>query len=266
MSAFKFCKMQSLGNDFVVIDAVQQKVNLTPELIRNLARRKQGIGCDQVLVVGPSEQADFSYTIYNADGSQASHCGNGARCVARFIQEQGLSDKRTLSLALRDHVITAEVISYDHITVDMGIPKLEKSFTWEHEGRTWEVNPVMLGNPHAILQTPPLTETQMNAMGAALNQHPQFKDGVNMSFMQVRDSAHIDLQVYERGVGLTLACGSAASAASAFAIERCNNERRVHVTMPGGQCDVAWPSSNASIQLIGDAVFVFKGQWHDHTA
>lgn len=259
MTEFKFCKMHGLGNDFVVIDNVNQSVKLDKKTIQALADRRTGVGCDQVLLVGPSEQADFSYTIFNADGSTALHCGNGARCVARFIHEQGLSDKTALTLAMPSQTITAEIKDYDHITIAMGIPEFSPSFELDPE---ITVHPITLGNPHAIIIKSPEQDLNLEAVGKLLNSHQNFPDGVNVTVIQTIEKNAIRINVYERGVGPTQACGSAATASAALVQHNKLAQSPVQVIMPGGQCEVTWPDPAKSIYLTGPATQVYTGTWH----
>jgi diaminopimelate epimerase len=251
--------MHGLGNDFVVIDAVKQNIELSEKIIREIADRKQGVGCDQVLVVGSSDKADFSYTIYNADGSQALHCGNGARCVARFIHEQGLSSKNELSLAMPTQTITANIEDYEHITIAMGVPQFQDSFELP---QAIKVYPVSLGNPHAILIQEPGQSLSLEELGKILNHDKHFPDGVNVTIIKNITDKSIDIAVFERGVGPTQACGSAACASAALSLHNLLASSPVEVIMPGGSCFVAWPQQNQAIYLTGPATQVYQGEWH----
>lgn len=257
MKPFKFTKMHGLGNDFVVIDTVSQDLSLNPELIQSIADRRLGIGCDQVLVLGKGrDEADFSYSIYNADGSQAQHCGNGARCIAKYIHEQGLSDKTQLTLALSTHNITAEQISEHVIKIAMGQPEFGKPFTLAQD----TVYPVNIGNPHAVIiaKHPP---TNLQTLGEQFNRNPRFPEGVNVSWAIIKNPHHIALTVYERGVGFTLACGTAATATAAVALQQGWCEGEVVVSMAGGDCTVEWPQKT-DLYLSGPAKTVFSGIWN----
>ncbi len=258
----RFCKMHGLSNDFVVIDNVTQSINLNKDIIKSMADRRTGIGCDQVLVIGNSNNADFSYTIYNADGSEAFHCGNGARCVARFIHEQGLSNKKTLSLSLKHQTISVEVKDDEHITVAMGKPVFLPDFQVKIDSHSMTIHSVTLGNPHAILIEEPKQTLDLLVLGKTLNEHKQFPEGVNVSIIQKIDQHRIQLVVYERGVGVTQACGSAASAAAAFVMHEKLAQSPIIVSMPGGQCEVTWPDVNQSIYLTGSATTVYSGIWY----
>ncbi len=262
MTSFKFCKMHGLGNDFVVIDNINQTVDLNKDIIQKLADRRTGVGCDQVLVVGRHEEADFSYTIYNADGSQALHCGNGARCVARFIHEQGLSDKEALSLAMPKQTITTQIKDYEHITIAMGTPEFLPTFDIKHHSQDLTVYPVSLSNPHAILIQEATQNLNLDELGKMLNLHQNFSDGVNVTVIKKIAENAITIAVYERGVGPTQACGSAACASAALSFKNELTASPVKVIMPGGDCQVAWPDQEKSVYLTGPAVNVYQGTWY----
>ena len=210
------------------------------------------------MLVGPSEQADFSYTIFNADGSKALHCGNGARCVARFIHEQGLSDKKILSLAMAEQTITAEIKDYDHITVAMGVPNFLPAFSLD----AIEVYPVSIGNPHAILIEEAGKSLDLERYGKMLNAHKNFADGVNVTIIKNISGDKIDIVVFERGVGPTQACGSAACASAALVQHNKLASSPIKVNMPGGEVTVNWPAATKSLQLCGPATQVYEGSWH----
>lgn len=262
MTSFKFTKMHGLGNDFVVTENVTQSVHLNPEVIQALANRRTGVGCDQVLLISPSEtEKDFDYKIFNADGSEALHCGNGARCVAKFIFDEGLSDKPNLTLQLPTQAITTERVSPHVFKVGMGHPEFAKRFDFTFDDSTFSIQPLSIGNPHAvIIADKPLKNFE--ALGKALNEHHHFPDGVNVSWVHIDEPSAISLQVFERGVGLTQACGSAACAAAATALRQGQCENEITVRMPGGDCTVAWPGEDI-IYLSGPAESVYSGVWHD---
>jgi diaminopimelate epimerase len=257
MKHFSFTKMHGLGNDFVVIETITQKITLDPSTLQLIADRHLGVGCDQILVLSPStSDADFNYRIYNADGSEAEHCGNGARCLAKFIHDNQLSTDHELTLQLSTHRITAKFISDHVIKISMGQPDFALPFTFEG----FKIHPVSIGNPHAVIfsdQPPP----DLAALATRLSQDPHFPEGVNLSWATVQDPHHIALTVYERGAGFTLACGSAACATAALALNHHQCEGSVVVSMPGGDCTVEWPKQGA-LYLSGPATTVFTGVWH----
>lgn len=265
--------MQGLGNDFVVIEALRQAVLLTPNTVRQLANRHFGIGCDQVLLIeAPTELAyDFRYRIFNQDGTEVEQCGNGARCIARFIQQQGLSHKTRLSLETSQRPLTVELLSDGQVCVDMGIPDFDPAtlpFHTEHEAPLYPVNiagqnyslaVLSMGNPHAVLIVDDVACAPVEQLGQALQQHESFPHQVNLSFLALKSPKQVALRVYERGVGETLACGSAACAAVVAGIELGRLDHKVTVQTAGGCLTVQWAGRPQSVFLTGPAVTVFTG-------
>ncbi|HFD79877.1 MAG TPA: diaminopimelate epimerase [Gammaproteobacteria bacterium] len=270
----QFTKMQGLGNDFVVIDAVRQPVELTPEQIRHLANRRFGIGCDQVLLVEPSprEDADFGYRIFNADGGEVEQCGNGARCFARFVRAKGLSDKDRIRVVTAAGLIELRIEEDDRVTVDMGVPRLEPAdipfeapqraplHALSVAGETVELGVVSMGNPHAVLQVPHVDSAPVERLGPLIERHPRFPRRVNVGFMEIVDRRHIRLRVYERGSGETLACGSGACAAVVSGRIRALLDETVDVELRGGHLVVSWGGEGKPVLMTGPASFVFEGK------
>ena len=269
----KFTKMQGLGNDFVVIDAIRQKVHLTPEKIRFLADRHFGVGCDQVLLVESAHQAhaDFRYRIFNADGSEVAQCGNGARCFARFVRDQGLSAKDEIQVDTDAGRLVLRHSDADQITVNMGVPRhapaeipLEAEeeryrYPVEVDGRTWSFGAVSMGNPHAVLLVDDVDSAPVETLGPRLESHAVFPERVNVGFMQVQDAHNVRLRVFERGSGETLACGSGACAAVVVGIEQGLLLSPVKVELPGGNLSIAWQGRGFPVFMTGPAVKVFEG-------
>lgn len=269
----EFTKMQGLGNDFVVIDAIRQKVHLTPEKIRFLADRHFGVGCDQVLLVESAHQAhaDFRYRIFNADGSEVAQCGNGARCFARFVRDQGLSEKDEIQVDTDAGRLVLRHSDADQITVNMGVPRhapaeipLEAEeeryrYPIELEGRTWSFGAVSMGNPHAVLLVDDVDFAPVDTLGPRLESHAVFPERVNVGFMQVMDAHNARLRVFERGSGETLACGSGACAAVVVGIEQGLLLSPVKVELPGGTLSIAWQGRGFPVFMTGPAVKVFEG-------
>ena len=263
MTSFAFTKMHGLGNDFVVINANKVNTPITPAMVRRMSDRHTGIGCDQVLILGNGAAADtFKYTIYNSDGSSAEHCGNGARCIARYVKENGLSTAKAVTFQMASRAIHTHYHDDDQISVDMGAVSFDPEFEVIFKHETFTIMPVMLSNPHAITIAP-LDGDQLIAMGEILNHHPRFPAGVNFSAIRIIDKHHIQLDVYERGAGITQACGSAACAAAALGIKRGLLASPCTVTMPGGDCEIICTHENGPVILKGPAVRVFDGVWHD---
>jgi len=270
----KFSKMHGLGNDFVVIDAINQNVNLTESHVRFLADRRRGIGCDQLLLVETSNQenVDFRYRIFNADGNEVAQCGNGARCFARFVRDKGLTNKDTIAVETASGVIYPSLQEDDNVTVDMGPPRLNPvdiPFIAERQensyivslpnGQDVELGAVSMGNPHAVLLVDDIKEAAVETLGPFIENHHQFPERVNVGFMQVISRHEINLRVYERGAGETEACGTGACAAVVVGIEQGLLAKEVKVTLPGGDLMIAW-SGNDSVWMTGPATHVFDGE------
>jgi diaminopimelate epimerase len=269
-----FTKMHGLGNDFVVIDATSQPIDLSMEQIRFLADRRLGVGCDQVLLVEPPRQpkVDFTYRIFNADGGEVEQCGNGARCFARYVRDQGLTRKDHIPVATATGVITLHVEADGQVTVDMGVPIFEPAeipfaadsraemYLLEVEATQVEISAVSMGNPHAILRVEQVDKAPVNSLGPRIESHVRFPRRVNVGFMQVVDRQHIRLRVYERGVGETLACGSGACAAVAVGRQRGWLDDKVTVSLPGGNLKIQWAGEDQTMLMTGPAVSVFEGR------
>jgi diaminopimelate epimerase len=269
----RFTKMQGLGNDFVMVDAVRQSVQMTPDLARRLAERRFGIGCDQVLVVEPADRpdVDFVYRIFNADGGEVEQCGNGARCVARFVVDAGLTARREIAVRTKGGVIRPRLETDGRVTVDMGAPHLlpqEVPFVSDsdavvqtldvgHEARY--VTAVSMGNPHAVQVVADIDTAPVARDGPLIESHPRYPKRVNAGFMQIIDAHQIRLRVYERGVGETLACGTGACAAVVTGILRELLETPVAVETRGGRLEITWAGAGEPVFMTGPAELVFKG-------
>lgn len=269
----QFTKMHGLGNDFVVIDAIHQQVDLTVEMYRHIADRHLGIGCDQILLIEAPRLpgTDFHYRIINADGSEVEACGNGARCFARFVRDKRLSDKPEIPVGTNVGPIILKHLDGDQIEVNMGIPELEPSqipfeaparaltYSLEIDGVTHEICVVSMGNPHAVLLVPSVDETPVALLGPLIERHPRFPRRVNAGFMQILKPDRIQLRVYERGTGETRACGTGACAAVVAGRLLGRLESRVRVTLPGGELVVEWQGEGQPVLMRGTAQTVFEG-------
>lgn len=256
-----FTKMHALGNDFMVIDGVNQSVKLSPEVIRELADRHRGVGFDQLLFVQPalSLDSDFFYAIFNADGTEAGQCGNGARCVARFIHEKKLSSKIKLKLETKTARITAELHDEEHyqrITAGLGVPSIvaEEQLLQFHSFHSIDV-----GNPHAIIRVEDVKLIPVNEIGLFFNKNARFSEGVNVEFMQIDNDRKLTLRVFERGTGETQACGSGACAAMVCARKFYNAASTMTVELPGGVLNIRWEGEGHPVFVTGNAVSVFDG-------
>lgn len=269
----QFTKMQALGNDFVVMNTLSQKIEITCELIRFISDRHYGVGCDQVLLLTKTNnpKADFGYRIFNADGGEVFQCGNGARCLGLFIQQKKLSDKKEIILETAHGLIRITHIKNNEVRVDIAKPNFSPTslpfITTETNApyhlkinhHTIEFEVVNVGNPHCVLYIDTHSHDAINEIGAALNQHAAFPDGVNVSFVQLLSRDRIKLCVYERGVGITKACGSGACAAVAVGRKNGELDSVVRVLQEGGELQVSWNEPTGYIQLQGFGKMVFDG-------
>lgn len=268
-----FTKMHGLGNDFVVINAINQHIALTPEQIRFMSDRHFGIGFDQLLLVEKpvSDNADFKYRIFNADGGEVAQCGNGARCFARFVRDKKLSDKDEIRVDTDSGQLLLRFNENGLITVNMGIPKHKPAdipLLIEQESPMYTISvnkmvktfgAVSMGNPHAVIQVNDIKTAPVADLGQALESHALFPERANIGFMQVIDRSHIKLRVYERGAAETLACGSGACAAVVIGIEQNLLNHEVNVELPGGELKISWPGRGEPVLMTGPAISVFDG-------
>ena len=270
----EFTKMHGLGNDFMVVDAINQSVSLSAGQVRALANRHLGVGFDQLLLVEPasSPDVDFRYRIFNADGGEVGQCGNGARCFMRFVQEQGLADKQQVLVETASGPLQLTLESDGQVTVDMGMPRLEpaeipfdapafaRHYPLDVAGRHLEIAALSMGNPHAVLQVDDIETAPVRELGPAIECHPLFPERVNAGFMQIVDPATIRVRVYERGAGETLACGSGACAAMVAGRLWERLEPRVKVVLTGGELVVSWTGSGNPVLMTGPATTVYQGR------
>lgn len=270
----RFTKMHGLGNDFVVIDAVSQSVTITPELARKLGDRRFGIGCDQILVVEPPNQADvdFGYRIFNQDGTEVEQCGNGARCFAKFVRDRRLTGKNTIRVETACGIIELEVQGDNQVRVNMGVPILEPEkipftantistqYNIDVADETFSIGAVSMGNPHAVLKVDEIDTAPVATLGPAIESHSRFAQRVNAGFMQVLNRHEINLRVYERGVGETLACGTGACAAVVAGQLQDLLDSPVTVNLPGGSLVIEWPGDGQPVIMTGPATTVFHGR------
>lgn len=266
--------MHGLGNDFAVFDNISQKLDLTTQTIQYLADRHFGIGFDQLLIIelGQPGISDFHYRIFNADGSESGQCGNGVRCVAQFLKEKDLTDKKNLRLSAKAGVMQVEFIDVDHIRVNMGLPILEPKkipLDMPYQSRQYVLNlfeteqkimSVSMGNPHAIILVNDVETAPVLTLGKRIGNHAAFPERSNVEFMQIIDKNKIKLRVYERGVGETLACGTGACAAVVAGIINGWLDHYVEVELPGGLLKIEWQGENHSVMMTGPAVTAYEGE------
>ena len=270
----EFTKMHGLGNDFVVIDAINQSVFLTAEQIQQLADRHLGIGFDQLLLVeaATTAAADFRYRIFNADGSEVGQCGNGARCFMQFVYEHGLSRKDALQVETSGGPLQLSRDADGQVTVNMGIPRLEPtdipfvapardtSYLIDVNNLSMEISAISMGNPHAVLLVDTVEHAPVAELGPLLEGHVRFPERANVGFMEIVDADTIRLRVYERGAGETLACGSGACAAVVAGRLQERLSARVKVLLNGGELVVSWDGEGQPVLMTGPATTVYQGR------
>lgn len=268
-----FTKMHGLGNDFVVLNGLNMPLDLDAEVLRHIADRRLGIGCDQVLLVeaAGADSADFRYRIYNADGSEAEQCGNGVRCIARYLRDRGLARGDGVKLETVNRLISVIFDENDLLRVDMGVPDFEpahipldvearrQSYTLSVGPEKLELMAVSMGNPHAVLIVEDTDNAAVEKLGPAIQSQALFPEGVNVGFMQIIDREHVHLRVYERGAGETQACGSGACGAVAAGINAGRLDPRVFVELHGGGLIIDWAGEGQALWMTGPATTVYEG-------
>ncbi|MCG6952598.1 MAG: diaminopimelate epimerase [Betaproteobacteria bacterium] len=273
MTRLAFTKMQGAGNDFVVLDATQESFALTADQLRRIADRHFGVGCDQILVVERSARpdVDFRYRIFNADGAEVEHCGNGARCFVRFVRERGLTTKRELRVEILTGIIVPRLEDDGEVSVDMGAPILDPARvpfvtdrpglvqTLDLEGRRLEMAVLSMGNPHAVQVAADVEAAPVQTEGPRIERHPRFPNRVNAGYMQIVDRRRIRLRVWERGAGETLACGTGACAAVVAGVAQGLLDSPVRVEARGGALTVSWAGGDNPVWMKGPATTVFEG-------
>lgn len=270
----KFTKMQGIGNDFIVIDAINQSVDLTTEQVKKIADRRFGVGCDQVLLVEAPSSPDvsFRYRILNADGSEVAQCGNGARCFARFVIDKRLTEESEFLVETQHGIIILKIQDDGLVRVNMGepdfapanipldFPEEQPSYALELHGQAFTFGAVSMGNPHAVITVDDVDNAPVETLGPILESHQVFPERCNIGFMQVLAPDHIRLRVFERGVGETLACGSGACAAVAIGQRQHTLADQVKVDLPGGQLKIEWQGESSPVIMTGAAETVFEGK------
>jgi diaminopimelate epimerase len=268
-----FSKMHGAGNDFVVIDGVTQVVELTAAHIKRIADRRRGIGCDQVLLLTAPDNpdADFRYSIFNADGSRAGQCGNGARCVGRFLREKKLTRQRELTLLTDGESLSLSIAedgrvfaglaapNFNPESVPFSVAEMAAQYQLEVQGQKLSIGVLSMGNPHAILMVDDCDSAPVTTLGPLIESHERFPDRVNVGFLQVNSPTEAKLRVYERGVGETEACGSGACAAAVHGIQLGLLESDVTMQLPGGKLTVSWAGGSNTVWLGGPTASVFDG-------
>ena len=265
MHTLFFTKMQSLGNDFILLDALTQEINLDPSLIEKLSDRKVGIGFDQLLIVEPptNPEKDFYFRIFNADGSEAEQCGNGTRCAASFLLEKELTKKETLNWQSLGGNFTTFYQSQQEIQTHLQLATCTPeahSLELKTLDKCLEVHNISIGNPHTVTFVDNIQAAEVDKIGRAISSLSAFPNGVNVGFCQVVDSGFIRLRVFERGVGETRACGTGACAAAIVSSSKNLIGEKVKISMPGGKLKLTLPPGGESVLLSGPATKIFDGQ------
>lgn len=272
-----FSKMQGTGNDYIYLNGFEEKIENPEILARRMSDRHFGIGSDGLVIIGPGEQADFSMRMYNSDGSVGKMCGNAARCVGKYVYEKGLTRKteivlstdsgiRTLYLKIRNDKV-------ESVRVDMGVPVFDpelipltslyrtNKIPLELMGNPMIGYAVSMGNPHLVIFCNSIINLDLQRIGIQLEHHPAFPDGVNTEFVEIADRQNLRMRVWERGSGETLACGTGACAVLAAAVSQHLTERKVTMSLLGGQIQLCWREDNGHIEQEGPASFVYEGEW-----
>lgn len=259
----------------MVVDAISQKIRINPDLVRRLADRNRGVGFDQLLVVEPPSEPemDFRYRIFNADGSEVEHCGNGARCLARFVRDKELILRDLIRVQTARGQAVLEIQGRDQVEVDMGLPDLEPSqipllaearastyFLQMNQNETIELGAVSMGNPHGVIVVDSVESAPVAELGPKLESHPSFPNRANIGFMEIISRSEIRLRVYERGAGETQACGTGACAAVVSGRIRGLLDEDVLVHLSGGDLKIRWKGEGSSVQMVGPVATVYEGQ------
>jgi len=269
---YHFTKMQGIGNDFVVFDTFNQSLSLSRELVRRIANRQYGIGCDQVLLLEPPQNhADVRYRIFNSDGGEVMQCGNGARCAAIYLRNKGLVNKRTITADTGAGQLILQIEDDDSVTVNMGVPEFEPariplqadaredSYLLKLNDQTIEFGAVSMGNPHAVIQVADVDQAPVSELGPAVQHSGLFPDGVNVGFVEIINRQAFKIRVYERGAGETLACGSGACAAMVIACQQGYLEGTIDAELQGGHLTLTWAGEGEPVYMSGPADIVFEG-------
>ena len=260
----RIAKLHGLGNDYLIYDGTKGLPDHLPELAVQLSDRHFGVGSDGLICILPSQTADFRMRMFNADGSEGEMCGNGIRCMAKFIHDHGLSRRETLNIETMAGTRTVQLLLRDGeavgATVEMGAPELLPTRTVDAAGGEFQVYPVSMGNPHAVIFVEDLERTDVGRIGPALERHPAFPDRTNVEFVTVEAAERLNMRVWERGSGETLACGTGACAALAAAVSQGRCNEKAEALLPGGTLHITWDRLSGSLFLTGPAVTVFEGE------
>ncbi len=273
----KFTKMHGLGNDYVYVNCFAEKVEDPVALARFVSERHFGVGSDGLILIGPSETADFKMSMYNADGSQAEMCGNGIRCVAKYVYDYGLTDQTEVSIetlaGIKKLKLTVEDGKVALVRVNMGQPELDPSkipvkakenpavdVPIEVRGRTYRMTCVSMGNPHAVLFVKNVKDLDLESIGPEFENHTAFPRRINTEFVEIEDRKHVRMRVWERGSGETLACGTGACATAVACVLNGLTDEEVTVHLLGGDLQIHWDRNENLVYMTGPATVVFDGE------
>lgn len=261
----RFTKMEGLGNDYIYLNGLDGLPEDLPALARRMSNRHFGVGSDGIICICPSDQADFRMRMFNADGSEGEMCGNGIRCLGKYVYDKGLTHKRKLTIETGGGLRTLELLTEDGLVkavrVNMGRPQVRTAMELTAGGRMWQVTPVSMGNPHAVLFVERPEELDLEKLGPCFEHHAAFPQGVNTEFVRCAAPDRLVMRVWERGSGETLACGTGACAALAAAVVQGKCGRRTAVELPGGVLELEWPDDETEMIMTGPANTVFEGEY-----
>ena len=263
----RFTKMQGCGNDYIYVNAMEERVESPGRLAKAVSDRHFGIGADGLILIGASKTADFSMEMYNADGSKGAMCGNGIRCVGKYAYDHHIVEKKEFDVETKAGIkhlkVTDEGGKAALITVDMGIPEVtgEVPEPIVVDGRSYEFIGISMGNPHAIYYMDEIDDLDLEAIGPAFETHERFPERTNSEFIQVVDRSHLRMRVWERGSGETWACGTGATASAVASVLSGRTENTVEVELKGGTLQITWDRESGHVYMTGPAVEVFQGEF-----
>lgn len=277
----KFTKMHGCGNDYVYINGFTEKIENKPEWVQNVSDRHFGVGGDGAIFINPSDEADFEMEMYNADGTRAEMCGNGIRCVGKYVYDYGLTDKTRITVASFHKVkyldLTVENGKVSKVKVDMGTPILKAqdipvvsdfeqvvNETIEVEGKQYAMTCVSMGNPHAVVFMEDVADLDIEKIGPHFENHKRFPNRTNTEFVKVLDKNHVEMRVWERGTGETLACGTGCCATVVACVLNGLTDRKVSVKVLGGEIEIEWDEKSGTVFMTGPATTVFDGEYPDY--
>jgi diaminopimelate epimerase len=273
-----FTKMHGIGNDYVYVEDRRGEERDWPELARRISDRHFGVGGDGLILIGRSDRADARMRMFNADGSESEMCGNGVRCVAKYVHDHGIARKPRLTIETGRGVLTLDLLVEDgkvqRVTVDMGTPILRAAdipttlpgdppidVPIEVDGNEYRVTAVSMGNPHAVIYVPDVWAFPIESLGPKFERHPAFPRRVNAHFVEVMAPGEVRMRTWERGSGITLACGTGACAVCVAGVLTGRTGRHLLAHLPGGDLELEWPRDGASVRMTGPATEVFSGEW-----